>query len=139
MMRRPRRGDRMGPREGDPRRRREDALQDLIEHGSRNFRAYRRWTTLVLVMVTLVSTYSLKASSDARQDSIDAICLVDTQQNRTLRRMIVDGTKGSRVFEPLYKRHGAPPYRERLEQAYTQAARLPDVDCEALHEGRPPE
>jgi tRNA1(Val) A37 N6-methylase TrmN6 len=90
-------------------------------------------------MVTLVSTYSLKEASDARRDSINAICVVDTKQNRTLRRMIVDGTKNGRVFEELYERYGAPPYRERLDRAYTQAARLPDVDCEALHEGRPPE
>jgi hypothetical protein len=69
---------------------------------------------------------------DGRRELVDVVCSVNTTQNRTLRALLVEGAKGSRVFEELYRQYGAPPYRVRLAQARANARRLPDMDCAAL-------
>lgn len=44
---------------GAPHRRREDMLTDLLEHGSENFRRYRRWALVAFVVLTLANAFAL--------------------------------------------------------------------------------
>lgn len=60
------------------RRRREDALQEMLEHGSRNFRQYRRRASIAFVALTLMSTAgvywgweSSRAGRSARETQCD--------------------------------------------------------------------
>jgi mannitol-specific phosphotransferase system IIBC component len=58
---------------------------------------------------------------------------------RYIERMIIDGVKSSKVFENIYRKYGAPPYKERLRLAQQQAKdlqsrHLPMVDCKKLEQ-----
>jgi hypothetical protein len=54
-----------------------------------------------------------------------------------IKGLIVAGAKSSRVFEPIYRQYGLPPYAKRLVLAEKQAAGLdhnlpPILDCHTL-------
>jgi hypothetical protein len=65
-----------GRRSGDwehPARRREDALEELLEHGSRNFRRYRRRATVAFVglaVANAIGFWKIDQNADrAREDN----------------------------------------------------------------------
>lgn len=95
------------------------------------------------VVAAVVFAAKVNALSDEVQDlagqqqrgrraAIRAICVTDTAQNRALRSMIVNGAKGSRIFEPIYRQYGAPSYNQRVREAREAAGKLPDVNCARL-------
>lgn len=118
---------------------------------------------LVMAAGTGGSVYSLirldRAVTDAEQASEDSAAAVERiresratttyefcqklnsnarRSNRLtsyLEQLVVQGTRQSRVFEPLYRQYGFPPYPERLRRAQETASEISKrktklIDCE---------
>lgn len=84
---------------------------------------------------------------DSRQRTTEVFCgnlnanaRTNNAQLKLFQGIIVEGARGSVIFEDLYKQFGAPPYATRLAQAERQARKierlkLPTLDCdEAVRE-----
>lgn len=69
-----------------------------------------------------------------RRLATGAICKSSNRLTFRLRGLIVDGAKGSRPFEKLFRDYGLPGYDARVRKAKRQAASLKVVPCATLIE-----
>lgn len=70
-----------------------------------------------------------------RKRTIETMCSAQNRVTLRLRALIVQGAKSSKLFEPIYRSYGAPPYRVRVRQAERQARSLRVVPCnQFVHE-----
>lgn len=68
--------------------------------------------------------------------NLNANARTNNAQLKLFQGIIVNGAKGSRAFEKVYRQFGFPPYKVRLRAAKRQAAKiealkLPLLDCDA--------
>lgn len=85
-----------------------------------------------------------RATQRGRESTATLICSALNANSSASRRqaayikgLILAGAKQSKVFEPIYRQYGLPPYKQRLAQAQAQADGLdaslpPIIDCGAL-------
>lgn len=90
-----------------------------------------------IFLVRILSDNTRSVVTGVLCDAIRDNAKLEDKQTGFYQGIIVNGAKGSIIFEPLYRQYHAPPYKQRVKQAEQQAAQaardqaiLPD--CKAL-------
>lgn len=117
-----RRSDHTAP----PKRRREDLLEELLEHGSRNFRRYRRRAYIAFAVLAVANIIAFKQIDDSRKDTVRRACLESNRRH--------DAT--IRQLDLLVAQIPDPQQRHRAERAKRGTIALieglaPRRDCDA--------
>lgn len=111
-------------------------------------RRVERFALLVLVVLYVLGFHTQQTTDDrisaSRVNVTSTICAALNRSARAtnrhgtyIRRLIVEGARSSRPFEPLYRAYGQPPYAARVRAAEAQAKALaklqtPVLDCGAF-------
>lgn len=79
-----------------------------------------------------LSSINRAASSRIYCDVINQNADTNNQQTDYFQSLIISGAKQSRIFDDLYRQFGAPPYKNRLNQAKKTAGRLEQFRVDVL-------
>lgn len=97
----------------------------MVVHLQNNQRATNAKTNATAgVLAKLVQNIQLD-----RRNTTGTICTAQNHVTLRLRQLIVQGAVQSRVFESLYRKYGAPPYKVRVKQARAAAKSLEAIPC----------
>lgn len=131
-----------------PMRRREDELEELLEHGSRNFRRYRRRAMAAFAILALTNAWALYRVADTSEKASDAadkaaaLALeVQAQRRESISTNCINqNTRHDRTvaaLDTLIEKIPPGPRRERAESGRAGTLLLieslqPRQDCAAL-------